>query len=63
MSNTTMAGACVKCGTETGAVWKKLCPTCWKNRTPDEIRVYRQAKLDKKVARLRAKAERLSNSR
>lgn len=50
---------CIKCNKDTGATWKTLCINCWKNKTPDEIRAYRQAKLDKKVARLNAKAEKL----
>jgi hypothetical protein len=56
---TNTSRICTKCGGDTGADWKTLCRSCWKKRTPDEVRAYRQAKLDKKVARMRAKAERL----
>lgn len=58
-TQTLIIRACTKCGNDTGTSWKSLCRSCWDNRTPDEIRAYRQAKLDKKVARLRKKAERL----
>jgi hypothetical protein len=50
---------CTKCGSDTGAEWKTLCRSCWDKRSPDEVRAYRQTKLDKKVARMRAKADRL----
>lgn len=43
---------CSKCNQPTGASWKTLCPVCWKNQTPEEIRAYRQAKIDRKVNRL-----------
>lgn len=51
---------CIQCNQETGAAWKTLCRSCWKKQTPDEIRAYRQKKLDKKVARLKAKADKLN---
>ena len=50
---------CINCNQETGATWKTLCRSCWNKRTPDEIRAYRQTKIDKKVSRLKSKAERL----
>jgi hypothetical protein len=55
----TTSGHCTKCGNDTGASRKTLCQTCWEKRTPEEVRAHRQAKLDKKVARMRSKAERL----
>jgi hypothetical protein len=58
-THTTTLGTCTKCGSDTGAAWKTLCRSCWKKRTPEEVRAQRQAKLDKKVARMRKKAERL----
>jgi hypothetical protein len=58
-AQTNTSGLCTKCGSDTGASWKTLCRSCWKNRTPEEVRAQRQAKLNKKVARMRAKAERL----
>jgi hypothetical protein len=58
-SHTITSNLCTKCGNDTGASWKTLCRTCWEKRTPEEVRAHRQAKLDKKVARMRAKAERL----
>jgi hypothetical protein len=57
--STNTSGKCTKCGSDTGADWKTLCRSCWNKRTPEEVRAHRQAKLDKKVARMRAKAERL----
>src|SRR4051795_8829251 len=62
MTDTNMAGTCTKCGAETGADWKTLCPRCWKSRTPEEVRTYRQVKLDKRLARMRAKADKLDKS-
>jgi hypothetical protein len=56
------SGICTKCGSDTGAEWKTLCRSCWNKRTPDEIRAYTQAKLDKKAARIRKKAERLKKN-
>ena len=50
---------CLKCSQETGADWKTLCLTHYKNRSPEEMREARQKKLDKKIARMRSKAERL----
>jgi hypothetical protein len=50
---------CIKCNQDTGAAWKTLCRTCWKKQTPDEIRAYRQRKLDKKIAGLKKKADKL----
>jgi uncharacterized coiled-coil DUF342 family protein len=50
---------CRKCSAETGADWKDLCYACFKSRSPDEIRAYRQKKLDNKIARLEKKATRL----
>src|SRR5260370_25826176 len=50
---------CIKCNQETGAAWKTLCYSCYKNRSTEEIREARQKKLDKKVQRLKSKAERL----
>jgi hypothetical protein len=58
-TQTNTSGTCTKCGNDTGASWKTLCRSCWKKRTPEEVRAHRQTKLDKKVARLRAKAERV----
>jgi hypothetical protein len=58
-TQTTTSGLCTKCGNDTGAAWKTLCRLCWEKRTPDEVRAQRQAKLDKKVAQMRDKAERL----
>jgi hypothetical protein len=55
----TTSGLCTKCANDTGASWKTLCRSCWEKRTPEEVRAQRQAKLDKKVARMRKKAERL----
>jgi hypothetical protein len=51
--------ACEKCGADTGAKWKTLCRNCWNRQTPDEIRAHRQAKLDRKISRMRARADRL----
>jgi hypothetical protein len=48
----TNPGTCIKCASETGAEWKTLCIACWRSRTPDEVRAQRQAKIDRKVARL-----------
>lgn len=53
----TTLGKCTKCQADTGADWKTLCRSCWKNQTPEEIRTYRQAKIDRKVARLRKGAD------
>jgi hypothetical protein len=55
----TTSNLCTKCGSDTGASWKTLCQECWNKRTPEEVRAHRQAKLAKKVARMRGKAERL----
>jgi hypothetical protein len=52
-TTTTMINACEKCGKDTGASWKTLCRFCWKNQDPEVIRAHRQAKLDRKIARLR----------
>lgn len=49
----TQQGICKKCNTVTDAEWKTLCRKCWRSQTPEEIRAYRQAKLDRKIARLR----------
>lgn len=54
---TITPGKCTKCQTDTGAEWKTLCRSCWKKQTPEEIRAYRQAKIDRKVARLRKGAD------
>lgn len=43
---------CTKCQKETGASWKTLCYACWKTRPVEEIREYRQAKIDRKIERL-----------
>lgn len=51
-TQTQITNPCTKCGTDTGATWKTLCRLCWKKQSPDEIRAYRQAKLERKVARL-----------
>lgn len=51
---------CSKCGQETGASWKTLCRICWKNQDPEEIRAYRQAKLDRKIARMEKRAGRMN---
>jgi hypothetical protein len=59
VTQTHTSNPCTKCGNDTGASWKTLCRSCWKKRTPEEVRAQRQAKLDKKVARMRGKAERL----
>lgn len=48
---------CTRCPNDTGVIWKALCRDCWKNQSPDEIRAYRQAKIDRKVARLRKWAD------
>jgi hypothetical protein len=58
-TQTTTSGLCTKCGNDTGAAWKTLCRSCWQKRTPEEVRAHRQAKLEKKVTRMRGKAERL----
>src|SRR5712691_5840344 len=58
---TSIIKACTKCGNDTGAIWKDLCSNCWKNRTPDEIRSQRQAKLDRKITRLRKGADSRDN--
>jgi hypothetical protein len=50
---------CIKCNQETGADWKTLCYSCYKNRSTEEVREARQKKLDRKIQRLRSKAERL----
>lgn len=54
-------GACQKCGHPTGADWKTLCISCWRSRTPEEVRAQRQEKLDRKINRLRQSADRLEN--
>ena len=53
---------CLKCNQDTGADWKKLCYTHYKNRSTEEIRQDRQEKLNKKIARLRSKADRLDKA-
>jgi hypothetical protein len=50
---------CIKCPQETDAEWKTLCRSCYKNRSTEEIREQRQNKLNRKVARLQSKAQRL----
>lgn len=50
---------CQKCGTETGAEWKTLCYSCYKSRPVEEVRAGRQQKLDRKIARYLAKAQKL----
>lgn len=62
MINTQITMACLKCGIDTGATWKTLCYSCFKSRPIEEIRAYRQAKLDRKVIRLEAKAFRLDKT-
>jgi hypothetical protein len=49
----------VDCNNETGADWKTLCLSHYRNRSIEEIREARQKKLDKKIARMKTKAERL----
>jgi hypothetical protein len=48
---------CSKCGNDTGASWKTLCITCWRNRSTEEVRQQRQGKIDRKVERLRKWAD------
>lgn len=52
---------CTKCKKDTGAKWKTLCSDCWKSQSTEEIRAYRQAKLDRKIARLRKQASNMEN--
>lgn len=47
------------CNKETGADWKTLCFSHYRNRSVEEIREARQKKLDRKIARMRNKADRL----
>lgn len=48
----TLINKCIKCPQDTGATWKDLCYACWKARPLEEVRAYRQAKIDRKVTRL-----------
>lgn len=57
MTPQTTFTQCSKCPNDTGASWKTLCISCWRNRSPEEIRTQRQEKLDRKVARLRKYAD------
>lgn len=56
-TQTQIINACTKCGADTGASWKTLCMTHWRTQSPDDIRAYRQAKLERKAARLRKWAD------
>jgi hypothetical protein len=47
------------CNVETGADWKTLCLSHYRNRSVEEIREARQKKLDRKIARMKGKAEKL----